>query len=48
LKKRSDIHIIKYSGAHESFVKMIKNVGWPLFSKTLAGKELSSLDALDL
>jgi len=36
------IHERKYSGGHETFVKLIKNVGggWQLFSKTLVGKDL--------
>ncbi len=41
----SDIHTRKYSGGHEIWLKIIKNAGggWQLFSKTLAGKELTFL-----
>jgi len=39
----SDIHTTKYSGGHETFMKMFKSAGggWQIFSKTLAGKEIN-------
>jgi len=40
--RTSDIHTAKYSGGHESFVKINKNAcgDWQLFKNVLVEKEL--------